>query len=136
MEIRVSTIPRTPKRQIRRCARRWCRRLRSQSRVHLLGGDIVYNGYDKNDWKVWDSETALWREKKIRFTPRSATTICTAMRKWLANYFERFPDLKNSRYYSVHAGNTLYAGVGQLSMRPPARKGNGSPRNWTIFPAI
>src|ERR1035438_2992499 len=28
MEIRVSTIPRTPKRQIPRCARRWYRRLR------------------------------------------------------------------------------------------------------------
>jgi hypothetical protein len=25
-------------------------------------GDIVYNGYDANDWKVWDTETAMWRK--------------------------------------------------------------------------
>ncbi|MGA8868124.1 MAG: hypothetical protein WB510_14215, partial [Candidatus Sulfotelmatobacter sp.] len=23
-----------------------------------LTGDIVYNGYDGNDWKIWDSETS------------------------------------------------------------------------------
>src|SRR5262249_28345640 len=28
-------------------------------------GDIVYNGYDAGDWKVWDAETSIWREKKI-----------------------------------------------------------------------
>src|SRR5207248_1476718 len=27
-------------------------------------GDIVYNGYDSEDWKVWDSETRIWRDKK------------------------------------------------------------------------
>lgn len=25
----------------------------------LFTGDIVYNGYDKDDWKVWDSGTAV-----------------------------------------------------------------------------
>ena len=29
-------------------------------------GDIVYNGYDENDWKVWDSETSVLRDKKIK----------------------------------------------------------------------
>src|ERR1700756_5375242 len=29
-----------------------------------FGGDIVYNGDDANDWKVWDSETAAWRANK------------------------------------------------------------------------
>ena len=32
-------------------------------------GDIVYNGYDKDDWKVWDSETSIWRDKKIPVYP-------------------------------------------------------------------
>ena len=32
-------------------------------------GDIVYNGYDAEDWKVWDSETRVWREKKIPIYP-------------------------------------------------------------------
>jgi hypothetical protein len=26
-------------------------------------GDIVYNGYDTDDWKVWDTETSIWREE-------------------------------------------------------------------------
>src|SRR5215469_13977989 len=26
-----------------------------------FGGDITYNGNDPNDWKVYDSETAVWR---------------------------------------------------------------------------
>ena len=46
-----------------------------------FGGDIVYNGYDADDWKVWDSETAVWRTNKIRFTPLWATTIFTAMKR-------------------------------------------------------
>src|SRR5208282_2071548 len=32
-------------------------------------GDIVYNGYDTSDWKVWDSETSIWRDKKIPVYP-------------------------------------------------------------------
>jgi len=73
-----------------------------------FGGDIVYNGFDKNDWKVWDSETAVWREKKIPVYPTLGNHDLHGDEKVaLANYFERFPDLKSSRYYSVRAGNTL-----------------------------
>src|ERR1700687_2722962 len=32
-------------------------------------GDIVYNGYDAGDWKVWDNETRIWRDKKIPIYP-------------------------------------------------------------------
>ena len=71
-------------------------------------GDIVYNGYDSDDWKVWDNETGIWREKNIPVYPvlgnhdlhgREAVA--------LANYFQRFPSLKNSQYYSVRAANLL-----------------------------
>ena len=73
-----------------------------------FGGDIVYNGYDKDDWKVWDSETAVWREKKIPVYPALGNHEMHGDEKVaLANYFERFPDLKNSLYYSVRAANTL-----------------------------
>ena len=73
-----------------------------------FGGDIVYNGDDKDDWKVWDSETAVWREKKITVYPALGNHDLHGNEKVaLANYFERFPDLKNSRYYSVRAANTL-----------------------------
>jgi acid phosphatase type 7 len=73
-----------------------------------FGGDIVYNGYDKNDWKVWDTETEVWREKKIPVYPALGNHDLHGDEKVaLANYFEHFPDLKNSRYYSVRAANTL-----------------------------
>ncbi len=73
-----------------------------------FGGDIVYNGYDKDDWKVWDSETAAWREKQIPVYPAFGNHDLHGNEKIaLANYFERFPDLKGSRYYSVRAANLL-----------------------------
>ena len=73
-----------------------------------FGGDIVYNGNDQDDWKVWDSETAVWREKKIPVYPALGNHDLHGNEKVaLANYFQRFPYLKNSRYYSVRAANTL-----------------------------
>jgi Icc-related predicted phosphoesterase len=73
-----------------------------------FGGDIVYNGYDANDWKVWDSETNIWREKKIPVYPALGNhDLHGDENVALANYFQRFPELKNSRYYSVRAANIL-----------------------------
>jgi Icc-related predicted phosphoesterase len=71
-------------------------------------GDIVYRGNDGNDWKVWDSETAIWREKHIPVFPALGNHDLHGNEEIaLGNYFQRFPDLKNSRYYSVRAANTL-----------------------------
>ena len=71
-------------------------------------GDVVYNGYDTNDWKVWDSETAIWREKHIPIYPALGNhDLHGSESAALGNYFQRFPDLKNSRFYSVRAANTL-----------------------------
>jgi Icc-related predicted phosphoesterase len=73
-----------------------------------FGGDIVYNGNDANDWKVWDSETAAWQTNKIPVYPALGNHDLHGDESVaLANYFQRFPDLKNSRYYSVRAANTL-----------------------------
>lgn len=71
-------------------------------------GDIVYNGYDVNDWKVWDSETSIWRDKGIPVYPALGNHDLHGEEKIaLGNYFQRFPDLKNSRYYSLRAANTI-----------------------------
>lgn len=73
-----------------------------------FGGDIVYNGNDAGDWKVWDSETELWRENKIPVYPALGNhDLHGDEQVALKNYFQRFPDLKNSRYYSVRAANAL-----------------------------
>jgi hypothetical protein len=71
-------------------------------------GDLVFNGYDTNDWGVWDSETGVWREKNIPVYPALGNHEFHGDEKIaLANYFLRFPDLKNSRFYSLRAANTL-----------------------------
>jgi acid phosphatase type 7 len=71
-------------------------------------GDIVLNGPDVNDWKVWDSETSVWRDRKIPVYPALGNhDLHKPEDVALGNYFQRFPDLKNSRYYSVRAANAL-----------------------------
>lgn len=73
-----------------------------------IGGDISYNGHDPNDWKIWDSETSAWREDKIPVYPALGNhDLRGDLRVALANYFARFPELKNCRYYSVRAANTF-----------------------------
>jgi len=73
-----------------------------------IGGDISYNGNDANDWKVWDSETAVWRENNIPVFPALGNHDLHGDHNIaLSNYFERFPELKSCRYYSVAAANTL-----------------------------
>ena len=73
-----------------------------------FGGDIVYDGDHTDDWKVFDSETAAWREQKIPVYPALGNHDLHGDQKVaLANYFQRFPDLKNSRYYSVRIANSL-----------------------------
>jgi len=73
-----------------------------------IGGDIAYNGDNPKDWLVYDKETAPWRQQKIPVYPilgnhdlhgKEATA--------LANYFQRFPELRNARFYSVRAANAL-----------------------------
>jgi Icc-related predicted phosphoesterase len=71
-------------------------------------GDIVYNGNDADDWKVWDHETSIWRENKIAVYPALGNHDLHGDEKVaLGNYFQRFPDLKNSRFYSVFAANAM-----------------------------
>jgi len=72
-------------------------------------GDIVYNGDDENDWKVWDTETSILRDKKIAIFPALGNHDLHGDPKVaLSNYFQRFPDLKGSRYYSLRAANALF----------------------------
>ena len=73
-----------------------------------IGGDIVYNGYDSDDWKVYDSETAVWREHKIPVYPALGNhDLHGDVQRALGNYFARFPELQDSRFYSVRIGNAL-----------------------------
>ena len=73
-----------------------------------FGGDITYNGNNPNDWKVYDSETAIWRRQHIPVYPALGNhDLHGDIKLSVANYFERYPELNNSLYYSVSTGNML-----------------------------
>jgi hypothetical protein len=73
-----------------------------------IGGDLVYGGANKNDWRVFDTETAPWTQNKIPVYPALGNHELYGNEKIaLENYFQRFPQLQNRRYYSVRAANTL-----------------------------
>lgn len=73
-----------------------------------FSGDITYNGNDPTDWKVYDSETAIWRKKHIRVYPALGNhDLHGDLNVSLANYFQRYPELDHSLYYSVSMGNAL-----------------------------
>src|SRR5215471_18463144 len=71
-------------------------------------GDIVYDGFSNDDWKVWDLETRIWRDKNIPIYPALGNhDLHGDLQAALGNYFKRFPDLKGSRYYSVRVADVL-----------------------------
>ncbi|HBB98038.1 MAG TPA: hypothetical protein DC054_21860 [Blastocatellia bacterium] len=73
-----------------------------------FGGDIPFNGFSIDDWKVYDRETAIWRQRKITVFPALGNhELKGDMSVALINYFARFPVLQENRFYSVRAANTL-----------------------------
>ena len=73
-----------------------------------FGGDIAYDGNNANDWKVYDQETAVWRERRIPVYPALGNhDLHGNVNVALGNYFARFPILQQNRFYAVHAANTL-----------------------------
>jgi len=92
------------------------------TRFTEIGGDIAYKGTVPQDWEVFDRETALWRTRGIPVFPALGNHELMGKKKsqedksknpqdeidGLANDFARFPDLKQSRYYSMRAGNLLF----------------------------
>ncbi|MGZ4813777.1 MAG: metallophosphoesterase family protein [Terriglobales bacterium] len=73
-----------------------------------IGGDLVYNGYDPNDWNMYDEETEPWKQANIPVYPALGNhDLHGNSEVALANYFHRFPDLQGSRYYSIRAANSL-----------------------------
>jgi Icc-related predicted phosphoesterase len=73
-----------------------------------FGGDIAYNGDKVSDWKVYDQETAIWRERGIPVYPALGNhDLHGDINVALGNYFARFPALKQNRFYAVHAANSL-----------------------------
>jgi Icc-related predicted phosphoesterase len=73
-----------------------------------FGGDIVYNGNNADDWKVYDAETKPWRDQGLKVYPALGNhDLHGDPAVALGNYFARYPELQSSRYYAVDAGSVL-----------------------------
>jgi Calcineurin-like phosphoesterase len=76
----------------------------------LLNGDIPWHGGDKNDYLVYHTETASWREGKLRVYPALGNHEFGNCKpeQCLENWWGAFPELKDRRWYSVQLGRKLY----------------------------
>jgi predicted MPP superfamily phosphohydrolase len=73
-------------------------------------GDLVLNGSNSNDWAEWDRETKPWSGLQI-FPILGNHDVRTDVNQALGNFFRRFPQLENSRYYGAQYGNIRVLGV-------------------------
>lgn len=72
----------------------------------LLSGDIPYDGANGNDYAVYHSETAAWRDEKLRVYPALGNHELHGDEiKQPNNWWSTFPELKGRRWYSVEFGN-------------------------------
>lgn len=75
----------------------------------IFDGDIAFRGDNADDWKEFDQETTIWREQHIPIYPALGNhDLHGDANVALQNYFARFPDLKQNRFYSVRAAYSLF----------------------------
>ena len=76
--------------------------------ILLISGDIVAHGSDASQWSVFDQETAPLRDAAVSIYPALGNhDLRGDQAVALNNYFQRFPYLQKSRFYSVRAGNIM-----------------------------
>ena len=74
----------------------------------VISGDLVLNGANAQDWKVFDNETAPLRQAGITVFPALGNhDIRGGESEALEKYFRRFPQINRRRWYSVQAGNVV-----------------------------
>jgi hypothetical protein len=78
----------------------------------FIGGDLVFQGSDPDDYEVFRSETAAWTKQKILVFPSLGNHEfrgCTQDEPdpCLENWWHSFPELRPYRWYSVSLGPTL-----------------------------
>ena len=72
----------------------------------LLSGDVPYNGSVQNDYHVYQQETTVWRDAKLRVYPAMGNHELHGDEvREPNNWWNAFPELKGRRWYSVAFGN-------------------------------
>lgn len=74
----------------------------------MITGDLVANGGNPQHWSVFDSETAPLRNAGVKIYPALGNhDLRGDLPQALDNFFQRFPYLQRSRYYSLRADNVM-----------------------------
>jgi acid phosphatase type 7 len=97
----------------------------------FIGGDLVYEGSDPDDYELYKAETIEWSKRRIPVFPALGNhefrTCADDVNPCLENWWNTFPALRPYRWYSVTIGATLRALV--LDSDSRLRKGSEQ-RTW------
>lgn len=75
----------------------------------LLSGDVPLDGMVANDYAVFHSETAAWRDAKLRVYPALGNhELRGDANKSILNWWATFPELNHRRWYSIEFGNAYF----------------------------
>ena len=76
----------------------------------IMNGDVPLAGDVANDYAVFQAETKVWRDLKLRVFPALGNHEMRAsdQQKDLENWWNAFPELRNRRWYSAQLGSRLY----------------------------
>jgi predicted MPP superfamily phosphohydrolase len=75
-----------------------------------ITGDLVLVGSNSLDWAEWDKETKPWSGLQL-FPIIGNHDVRGDENAALGNFFKRFPQLENSRYYAAQYGNVRVLGL-------------------------
>lgn len=75
----------------------------------IMNGDVPLGGDVVNDYTVFQSETKIWRDLKLRVYPTLGNHEFRGdARADLENWWNAFPEMRNRRWYSVALGSRIY----------------------------
>ncbi len=100
----------------------------------FLDGDLPFRGAYFGDYKVFEEETRVWRERHLRLYPILGNhefynrDLFVSRERGLANWWKEFPALKGLQWYSVQLGEQIY--VLCLDSNFGALRAGGPQRVW------
>lgn len=75
----------------------------------LMNGDVPYSGDVVNDYMVYKSETAIWRDEHLHVYPALGNhEFHGDPQQALEHWWNAFPEMRDRRWYSVELGNGIY----------------------------
>jgi acid phosphatase type 7 len=78
----------------------------------LVSGDLPYQGSHKEDWAVYNKETAPWTAAHLRVYPTLGNhELVPDPGNGYKNYFAEFPWLGGRRWYSVQIGSVMVISI-------------------------